>query len=317
MAPVRNNPGASEQLLQRGETLAAGLPPLLVAAERVAATVAQGVHGRRRVGIGETFWQFRPYEPGDRPQLIDWRQTAKSDRVYVRDMEWEAAQSVWLWRDASGSMSWRSAEAGDNKRGRADLLLLALAALLLRGGERVTLLGSGRRPASGRQALLRTALSLEREARGEAPARAGGSGGGEGGGLPPREPLPRYSRLVLFGDFLSPLPEIEAVLRYYAERGLSGHLVQILDPAEISFPFAGRLNFEGLEDEESWLLSRSEAVRSAYLRRLQAQCDGLADLARRLGWSRELHRTDRSAESALLTLYQAMAPVPGSYGGKR
>ena len=109
---------------------AASLPPLMVAAERVAATVAQGVHGRRRIGVGETFWQFRQYEYGDRPETIDWRQSAKSDRVFVREMEWEAAQSIWLWRDLSHSMDWRSGANHPTKRERADLLTLALAALL-------------------------------------------------------------------------------------------------------------------------------------------------------------------------------------------
>ena len=136
------------RLLSRGEALAAALPPLLVAAERVAATVSQGVHGRRRVGEGETFWQFRRYQPGDPAQRIDWRQSAKSDRVYVRENEWEAAQSVWLWRDGSASMRWRVARDRPTKLERADLLLLALAALLVRGGEHVALLGE--RPAVAR-----------------------------------------------------------------------------------------------------------------------------------------------------------------------
>ena len=117
------------------ETLAAGLPALLVAAERVASTVSQGVHGRRRIGQGETFWQFRPYYAGDAPNAIDWRQTAKSDRVYVRQMEWEAAQSVWLWHDTSPSMDWRSSDAVPSKGWRAKLLMVALSVLLLRAGE--------------------------------------------------------------------------------------------------------------------------------------------------------------------------------------
>src|SRR6266852_6611266 len=94
----------------RGEQLASRLPPLLVAAERVATTVAQGVHGRRRVGQGESFWQFRQYEPGDAAQRIDWRESAKSQRLYVRETEWEAGQRVWLWRDASPSMDWSSSD---------------------------------------------------------------------------------------------------------------------------------------------------------------------------------------------------------------
>src|SRR5919202_2331648 len=138
------NPAASIQ--HCAEQLAARLPPLLVAAERVAATVAQGVHGRRRVGQGDSFWQFRQYQPGDAPQRIDWRESAKSQRVYIRETEWEAAQSVWLWRDSSPSMDYSSAAyitGADwpTKRDRAELLLVALASLLLRGGERLTLLG--------------------------------------------------------------------------------------------------------------------------------------------------------------------------------
>jgi hypothetical protein len=86
------------------------------------------VHGRRRVGQGETFWQYRHYEPGDPNQVIDWRQSAKSDHVFARQMEWEAAQSAWIWRDSSASMDWRSSDRWPTKRDRADLLALALAA---------------------------------------------------------------------------------------------------------------------------------------------------------------------------------------------
>ena len=99
----------------------------MVAAERVAATVAQGVHGRRRVGQGESFWQFRPFLPGDALTRIDWRQSAKSDRDFVRETEWEAAQTVCLWRDGSPNMRWHSAGATTEKAARAELLLLALA----------------------------------------------------------------------------------------------------------------------------------------------------------------------------------------------
>jgi len=109
-------PLSATPLKQRAEHLASRLPPLLVAAERVASTVAQGVHGRRRVGQGETFWQFRHYDMGDSPQAIDWRQSAKSDHVFVREMEWEAAQSIWLWCDHSESMHWRSDKALPTKR---------------------------------------------------------------------------------------------------------------------------------------------------------------------------------------------------------
>ena len=157
-------------LRHRAEESAAALPPLLVAAERIAATVAQGVHGRRRIGQGETFWQFRQYQPGDAAARIDWRESGKSQRLYVRETEWEAAQSVWLWRDASASMDYSSAAyvaGGDwpTKRERAELILVALASLLVRGGERLCLLGSGMAPISGRAALTRLVDLIERDGR--------------------------------------------------------------------------------------------------------------------------------------------------------
>ncbi len=290
-------------LRRRAEQLAATLPPLLVAAERVATTVFQGVHGRRRVGQGETFWQFRHYEPGDTPQLIDWRQSAKSDHVFIRELEWEAAQSVWLWRDHSPSMAWRSDPDLPEKRDRADLLALALSVLLVRGGERVSLLGSGLRPQSGRGALNRLALEIAGQRAGK-PARPETD-------LPPIQPLPRNAQVVFLGDLLAPLEQVHQAVRSYAQRGVKGHLLQILDPAEANLPYAGRVRFEGLEGEEPWLLSRVESVREVYLERLEAQREGLAAIARTAGWSYACHHTDRPPQAALLALYTVLSQTLG------
>ncbi len=321
MSPASQN----HSIRQRAEQLAATLPPLLVAAERVANTVAQGVHGRRRVGQGETFWQFRRYESGDPPQLIDWRQSAKSDHVFIRELEWEAAQSVWVWRDLSPSMSWRSSDKWPHKRERVDLLALALIALLVRAGEHVTLLGSGIRPASGRGTLARLAALIARgpEAEPESGPEAGPGAGPEAAvkvaeseetrlddpaaNFPPILPLPRSAQVAIMSDFLAPLEDIDRMVRGYAERGVKGHLLQVLDPAEISLPYQGRVRFEGLEGEDPWLLSRVETVRDDYLGRLTAQCAGLDAIARAADWSYSRQRTDRPPQMALLALYTALS----------
>jgi uncharacterized protein (DUF58 family) len=287
----------STPLRHRAEAAAAALPPLLVAAERVAATVAQGVHGRRRVGLGETFWQFRQYAPGDPAQRIDWRESAKTQRLFVREMEWEAAQSVYLWRDTSPSMDYASDRDLPTKRARADLLTLALAVLLLRGGERTTLLGSGVPPSHGRAVLDRMALVIERA--------------GAGASLPSFEPLPRHAHLVLIGDLLAPLEDIHALVARFAANGLKGHLLQVLDPTEETLPFAGRVRFEGLEQEAPIVISRVETVREAYVERLARHREGLAAIARATQWSFGTHRTDRPPHTALLALYTALAPEPG------
>ncbi len=274
------------------------LPPLLVAAERVATTVAQGVHGRRRVGQGETFWQFRQYEQGDAAARIDWRESAKSQRLYVRETEWEAAQSVWLWRDASSSMEYSSADylagAWPTKRDRAELLLVALASLLVRGGERLTLLGSGIAPMNGRIALRRLVEIIDRQPPGSE-------------SLPAFEPLPRAGQLVLIGDFLSPLDTVNAVVTRFAAAGLKGHMLQIIDPAEEDLPFDGRIRFEGVEERDEIVISRVESIRDDYSNRFQRHREGLAAIAGRVGWSFGFHRTDRPPHLALLALYGALS----------
>ncbi len=290
---------ADPAVRQRAEELASTLPPLLVAAERVAMTVAQGVHGRRRVGPGESFWQFRRYEQGDAATVIDWRQSAKSDRLFVRQQEWEAAQSVWLWRDNSPSMHFRSAFAPASKVDRATLLLVALAALLIRGGERVALLGEGRLPGSGRGALTRVAETLIARSCADKPAAS----------LPPLEPLPRFATMVFIGDFLSPPEEMESIIRGYAARGIGGHLLQVLDPVEEDLPFEGRTEFEGVEGEGRLVVSRVEGLRELYHDKLAAQREALRHLTRAAGWTFTQHRTDRPAQVPLLTLYETLSAV--------
>jgi uncharacterized protein (DUF58 family) len=286
----------------RAEALGARLPPLVVSADRVAATVLQGVHGRRRSGQGDAFWQFRPFLPGDSAARVDWRQSAKSDRLFIRETEWEAAQTVALWGDASASMAWRSGPAVPLKRERAELLLLATASLLLRGGERVRLIGGQGRSHAGRAGL---------EAVADALGRAAPVGGAEAEerGVPPSDPtLPRHARAVLFGDFLSPLEEIRQSVSTLAARPLRGHLVQILDPAEETLPYRGRIRFEGLEAEAPSLVPRVERVRELYEERLRLHRAGVAAIASAAGWGFLTHRTDQPAGQVLLALWQALAP---------
>ncbi len=289
-SPISAGPGAAAHL--RAQAAAARLPPLVVEAERVANTVMQGVHGRRRSGHGDAFWQFRAYSQGDAASSVDWRQSAKADRLFVRETEWEAAQTVLLWRDPSPSMNWRSERNLEEKAARADLLLLALAALLLRGGERVRLTPGDRQVFMGRSALPALAAALMRPAAGTADEIT----------------LPRHGRLVMFGDFLQPLAEVQATISRYAARPLRGQMLQILDPAEETLPYSGRIRFDGLEGEAPLLVPRVETIRDLYAERLAAHRDGLSTMARAAGWGFATHRTDQPPQLALLSLWQALAP---------
>lgn len=292
MSSAQPRPAPARQA--QAESAASRLPALQIAAERVAMTVLQGVHGRRRVGQGEAFWQFRRYEPGDALIRIDWRQSAKRDHIFVRETEWEAAQSAWLWRDNSPSMRWRSLPSLPTKLERAELILLALTALLARGGERIAVLGHSMRPIAGRAALTRAVERLADPAAQEY-------------GLPPAVQLPRHASVVLISDFFAPLPDIDRALRALAASGIDGLLLQVVDPAEESLPFSGRTRFEGVEADGEVLVPRVEAMRGDYAKAFADHRDGLGDIARALGWRSMIHRTDRSPESALMALWVALS----------
>ena len=132
-----------------------------------------------------------------------------------------------------------------------------------------------------------------------------------GAALPPPAPVPRHARLVLIGDGLGDPDALAARLGALAERHVDGVLMQIVDPAEAELPFAGRVMFDGLEGEGSALIGNVGEVRERYRRLFRAHGEALRDMARRRGWTFVRHRTDRSAESGLLALYQSMAPRRG------
>jgi len=279
---------AFSPLQHEADGLSAGLPPLMVAAERLAASVNLGIHGRRRAGMGESFWQFRRYQNEDAAR-IDWRQSAKSQHLFVREREWEAAQTVWLWRDGGAGM--RFSSGNTSKMERADLLLIALAALLVRGGERVGFLGGQEKPSASRLALMRIAHSLL-----DAPLQQRE--------LPPKSPIARGAELVWLGDFLDP-GALDA-MRGLAHAGVIGHLVRIVDPAEEDFPYSGRARFESVRGQDTLLFGRAENVADAYRARFRAHGEEVATAALKLGWTVTSHRTDHAPLSALIALHAAI-----------
>lgn len=289
MAP-RAKPGA---IRREAEEVAARFPALLLEATRVAQTVAAGLHGRRRAGPGEDFWQHRVYGFGDSASDIDWRQSARAaDRFYVRQNEWEASATVWLWRDASKSLNYRSTESAPAKRHRADVLATALAILLSEAGERIGVLGSPR-AFYGRIAPTRILEALMRD----------------GDASPPAGQVSFGARVALLSDFFIDIAGLETGVAAFAGAGAKGLLLQVVDPAEEDFPFTGRIDFEDLESRDCLTLGEAGALGPAYRQKLAAHRERLADLAHRFGWTFIAHRTDRPPETALLSVYKALSDL--------
>ncbi len=278
---------------EQAGALAAHLPDLMVEAERIAMTVTHGLHGRKRRGPGETFWQYRAYEQSDSAAMIDWRRSAGSDHLYVREREWEAAHTVWLVPNLTSSMKFHSTLSPIDKRNRMIVLLLAMAHLLVRGGERIgipTLMN----PSASRNAPQKLAQHLV---------------------SPPQsiilpssafcaqiEPQ-RFSEIIILSDFMEPAQPLIDEMARLTRQGVRGHLVQILDPAEETLPYKGRVVFEGTGSGERILTDSAQDLRAAYQDRITAHRDTLKAACAHMQWSFQLHHTDQPAEETVLGLY--------------
>lgn len=282
----------NRDIRQRALALSQGYPALLAEAERVASIVASGVHGRRRAGQGETFWQYRNYHTTDAASQIDWRRSARGDQVFVRDNEWEAANSIYLWPDTRPGMVWGSDKALPTKADRGQILILAIANLLMKAGERCALVGLQDRARSGRVGYERLAESMMRSQTDERALETD---------------IPAHSRFVITSDFLDPIEDWRQRLSRLSGQSVNGVLVQIIDPAEEAFPYKGRLNMRAPSGGKRFLLGRAETARTEYQKKLANHNTRLANTAARLGWTLIRHRTDQPATQALNALYQALS----------
>ena len=279
-------------LRTRSEAEAATLPPLLARAEHLAGTVLLGEHGRRRAGMGDDFWQYRPVMPGDALRDIDWRRSGRSDAQFVRQREWQIAQSVMIWADDAASMRFASEDDLPQKADRARLLALSVAILLNRAGERVGLTGHALPPRRGSVQIARLAEALTQDSD-------------EDYGTPTLQGLMSQGRALFLSDFMGDIEGVRNALTRAADRGVQGAVLHILDPAEEAFPFRGRTIFQSIGGTMSHETLKANDLRDRYLERLAARKAELQSLCAVTGWHYGLHHTSDSAQSALLWLYRA------------
>ena len=285
----------SDAIRQAGgtsRTLAACLPRLILDARRIAATVIHGLHGRRRSGSGENFWQYRRFVSGEPARRVDWRRSARDEHLYVREQEWEAAHTVWIWPDRSASMQFASQLAPESKLDRTLVIAFALAEILVDGGERVGIPGL-MRPTASRNVIDKIAQAMLHD-------------GTERDSLPPSFAPAPLSEVVMLSDFWSSIPDFREKLAQLSGARTSMHVIQIVDPAEETFPYSGRIEFLEPEGSGSVIAGRAETWRDEYVRKLAEHRDAMREETNRLGASFIIHRTDRPASELVLALHARM-----------
>jgi uncharacterized protein (DUF58 family) len=303
MAPKRRADKIEVRATQRagGEarSLAETMPRLILEARRIAATVIHGLHGRKRAGPGENFWQYRRFLSGEPARRVDWRRSARDEHLYVREQEWEAAHTVWLWPDRSPSMLFKSTLAKDSKLERTLVIAFALAEVLVHAGERVGVPGL-MRPTGSRNVLDKLANAIVHDVT-------------ERASLPPTFAPSALAEIVVISDFWSPIAEVRATLAQLGVTGAHGHAVQVVDPAEETFPYSGRIEFVEPEGAGAITAGRAENWRAEYEALVVRHRAAIRAETDRLGWSFAIHRTDHAATELLLALHARLAaPPPGA-----
>lgn len=283
---------AVQAAIGKSRKLASRVPRLILEARRVASTVIHGLHGRRRAGSGENFWQYRRFVSGEPSSAIDWRRSARDEHLYVREREWEASHTIWMWADRSPSMEFASNLTEWSKLDRALVVSFALAEVLVQGGERVGI-PPLMRPTANRNVIEKMAQAIVHD-NSERPS------------LPPNFAPAPFSEVLLFSDFWSPIADFRRIIGQLAANGARGHVVQVCDPAEESFPYSGRVEFVESEGLGSVTAGRAETWRTDYQKlvashraALRAECD-------QFGWSFIVHHTDRGPTDLLFALHARM-----------
>jgi uncharacterized protein (DUF58 family) len=287
--PVHQDVEAVGRAAGESRALAAAMPRLILEARRVAGSVIHGLHGRRRAGPGENFWQYRRFVSGEPAARVDWRRSARDDHLYVREQEWEAAHTVWIWPDRSPSMVFVSSLAVETKLDRALVMALALAEVLVQGGERVGIPGL-MRPTASRNVIDKMAQAIVHDQS-------------ERASLPPTFSPSALAEFVLLSDLWSPIAEVHRTLAQLSANGAQGHVVQIVDPAEETFPYSGRVEFIEPEGAGAITAGRAETWRADYAVRIDRHRSEIRAETDRLAWSFIIHRTDRPATELLLKLH--------------
>ena len=267
-------------LRHKAEKSVANLPALMMVAQKTADNVMHGTHAKSKAGAGDKFWQFREYSPSDRPQDIDWRQSAKSDDVFIKQKELQVLQRNYIWVAGGKSMDFKSEPKLYTKQEAAQIMALSLAILLGRSEEQVGIFGDIK-TGNSENSLGKIGGALINQAdREEA--------------LPNTDSFmpPKNSGVIAIGDFLSDIEDIKRKLSDIQSNGSEAVIIQVLDPKEVDLTYKGRVKFCGSYSENQTTIDNVASVQEEYNSNIAAHIDAIKTLCEEQQFTYILHKTD-------------------------
>ncbi len=219
----------------------------------------RGQHAQNRGGAGHDFWQYREFQPGDHARDADWRQSARTDRVLIRQKEKETQKKSTIWLQNDSDMHFGGSKGSFTKYETGAVIALTLNMMGQEHHDIVTLSGVGAVPSDDLTHILADADYA-----------------------PSPDDLPGQE-LTLIGDFTAAMQTLEDDLFKAIPPHKKVTLLQILDPLELDLPFSGRTIFERMQNREHVL--SVETIRAIYKDRLAQHCALLSDLCRERNWT--------------------------------
>ncbi len=283
-----------DKLREQAENSTLSLPALMIKSENIADNVIHGEHVKRKSGSGEKFWQFREYDQSDRPQDIDWRQSAKSDQIFIKQKEWQITRKVFLWCASGKTMDFRSIHTNFSKQETAQITALSIVLLLKKAKEQIGIFGETQTGRS-EETINKIARYLYNKSKSD-------------DFLPSEHnlTLPKHAYFIGVGDFLSPITDIEKCFKTISNQTQNAFIIQTLDPEEINLNFKGRIRFKGLNDAEE-IIDNVSSIRDNYSQRMSNHIDAIKSLCHLYGWNYVLHISDNDIENTLRYIWEMIS----------
>jgi uncharacterized protein (DUF58 family) len=256
-----------------------------------------GLHRSPYRGFSVEFAQHREYSPGDDLRYVDWKVFGRTDKFYLKQFQEETNQVCYLLLDASASMAYRSPQAPLSKLEYAKCALAALGFLALRQQDAV---GMAAYDWQVRQIVqpAGTAAHLDRilEILEATEPKDHSSSATVFHELAER--FRKRGLVIVASDLFDPVESLLAGLKYFRYRRHDVIVLQVLDPAEVEFPFQQLTQFRGLERGEQVVVD-PRAIRRAYLTALDRHQRSVAAGCRLHRMDYHLLRTDQPLGIAL------------------
>lgn len=275
----------------------AKLRGLQLRAQRIVEGYVAGLHRSPYRGFSVEFAEHREYTPGDDLRYLDWKVFGRTDKYYLKQYEDETNLIGYLVLDTSESMRYRGPDSALSKFEYAQCAAAALAWLILQQQDAVGLVTFADRiranvpPSSSASHLKRLLDVME----GTQPAAKTATG--------PifhelAEQWTKRGVVVIISDLFDDLASLLAGLKHLRYRQHDVLILQVLDAAELDFPFAQPTRFRGLEGMPD-TIAEPRSLRRAYRQEIDRFLHSVKRGCREREMDYCLLRTDTPLDTAL------------------